>query len=438
MAFPLPWTEVLHAWDSACKASPDTAKGILDFEIQPEPLQATDGASLLRGTPRAREWVLEWQMARRFLSLLVAPGGTGKSLLGLAFAALIVTGKPLAGYEVKKQGPVWYANLEDGVDEIHLRLSGLRNAFDLDPAGLQDLLISGREKPFLLATRTSKGEIRVNKAWMEKTIAWAKEVGLVAMILDPLVLMHNLAENSNEEMGALLVFLSQLLERTGVAVLIVHHSRKLYASDQVAGNQEVGRGASALAAGARIVSTLTTMSAADAERLGINPELRSRYLRLDNAKSNLFLPPESAQWYEKVSVSVPAVDAEGNPVLESIGALKPWEARREAQDRVDPEVKGALLRVLERLCDGLREDSGEEVFSLRGLTQAILLDPEGPTILSSQSESRNRTFLRQVLSVLQRENFGPLEGRVSVSLRAGRGGNMEWSIALRKRQEKED
>ena len=97
----------------------------------------------------------------------------------------------------------------------------------------------------------------------------AHDIGV--FIVDPFVETHEVSENSNEQIKAVAVMFRDIARKGECAVMLVHHTAKppQGTSDGHAGNMNTARGASALVGVARIVQTLFSMSAKDAERYGV-------------------------------------------------------------------------------------------------------------------------------------------------------------------------
>src|SRR5581483_7782417 len=112
-------------------------------------------------------------------------------------------------------------------------------------------------------------------------VSLTKKIGFV--VIDPFVETHEVDENDNAQVKAVAALWREVARRCDCAVVLVHHTGKppAAAPDGWVGSLSASRGASSLAGVARIVRTLFCMSERDAEKLGLAPEDRHRWVRLD-------------------------------------------------------------------------------------------------------------------------------------------------------------
>jgi len=269
-----------------------------------------------------REWLYGTRYVRRFVSVLAAPGGVGKSALALGQAVALASGRPILGERVHHRAPAWVLNLEDPLDELHRRLAALLRLHRLPDEAVAGKLFlhSGRQRGVCIATQAADGGIVHPDRDALAAAALAAGVGLI--VVDPFVKSHGLDENSNPHMDAAATAWAEVAERSGAAVLLVHHVRKLGAN--ATPDVDSARGAKALTDAARSASLLSPMAAEEAERLGVAPGERHRYVRLDDAKANMAPRAEAALWYRLEGVAL------GNgtdlyPHGDTVAALAPWK-----------------------------------------------------------------------------------------------------------------
>lgn len=294
------------------------AKALPEFEdistISPEPeevpsIKTFSGADLNLLDIPPRDWIVYRRLICGFVTSTIAPGGTGKSMHSMVEAVAVATGRALLGETPKKTGPVIIYNIEDPLDEIQRRLCAIAIHYDIPFEDLKDVhLVSGLDNPLSIAS-TKDGVTGATKDYT-KLVGLVKETKALQLILDPFVQVHSVDENSNNAVAVIGRLFSQLATNMQCAVNLVHHTRKL-PSGTGAGDMDNARGASALVSAARIATTLTTMSESDAEHLQVPKDERHWYVRVDNAKGNMQPPAVHAEWFQKVSLTLPNGDDVG-------------------------------------------------------------------------------------------------------------------------------
>jgi hypothetical protein len=268
-----------------------------------------------------RRWVLEGTMLRGNVTVKVAPPGAGKSTLGVQQAVAIITGRPITGQQVYEQTKVWVYNNEDDGDELKRRLAAVLQHWEVPFAEIKDQLAlnSGADRPLLVAKADRAGNV-IRLPDVDACIHHIKTHGIGVFIVDPFVETHQVSENSNEQIKAVAVMFRDIARKGECAVMLVHHTAKppRGSSEGRAANLNTARGASALVGVARIVQTLFSMSPKDAERYGVPEEERHRYVRLDDAKTNVSPIGADARWFRRVGVTIANGDEVGVLVPEDL------------------------------------------------------------------------------------------------------------------------
>jgi RecA-family ATPase len=224
-----------------------------------------------------RRWLLGRSLLRGNVSVKVAPPGVGKSTLGIQQAVAVVTGEEITGQQVHERAKVWIYNNEDDPDELRRRLAAILQHWGIPFNQIKGHLAlnSGADRTLILAGTDRLGNV-IRFPDVDACIAEIRDQGIGVFIVDPFIETHEVNENSNEQIKAVAAMFREIARRGDCAVLLVHHTAKppLAASDGHAGNMNAARGASALTGVARIVQTLFSMSARDAEHYGIKEEDR--------------------------------------------------------------------------------------------------------------------------------------------------------------------
>jgi len=172
------------------------------------------GEVLPLGESSAR-WLIEELWSARAVGVLGGPPKSCKTWLAVDLALSVASGtKALGRYSVREPGPVLFFAAEDALALIRERFEALSSQRGLALETLEVLLV---DVPVLRLDR----EEDQNK--LSETLRLKRPKLLV---LDPLVRLHALEENSASEISGLLSFLRHLERKYEVAILVVHHTRK--------------------------------------------------------------------------------------------------------------------------------------------------------------------------------------------------------------------
>jgi hypothetical protein len=318
------------------------------LEIDAYALQSADLENL-----RNRRWIYGRELVRNYVSVLGSPGGTGKTAYAIAVALSIVTGRalldphPLApspqNFLHKPGARVWINNLEDPMEEMLLRLKGAFIRHKIQHADVDGKLFvnSGRDQPLIITQRI--GNALVATPVVDALVAAIKARQIDVLIIDPFVQSHTAEENRNDEMNLVMSLWGVVAAKGDCAVWLIHHFRK----GGQAGDSESFRGAVAVQGAARVMSTLSVMSAEEADKLGVPVEEKWQYIRKDSAKANLAPQADRADWFQLASVPI------GNPTLEyplgdNVQTVLPWKP----PTAFDGVPWSDILRCLQMIDDG--------------------------------------------------------------------------------------
>lgn len=248
-----------------------------------------------------REWIYGRFLCRRYVSAIISPGGVGKSTLVATDAVAMALGRPLLSDRPHAPLNVWLWNGEDPADETERRIAACILGHGVDPADVGGRLFidSGRETPIKIAT-SGKGGVIVATPIVDALTATISQNRIDVLIVDPFVAAHDVVENDNGAIDAAVKAFALVAHRTGAAVLLVHHSRKLNGGEA---DIDSARGGSAIAAAVRSARVLNVMSQDAAKKLGISESERRFHVRVDDAKANL-APSSAATWFRLTGVSL--------------------------------------------------------------------------------------------------------------------------------------
>jgi hypothetical protein len=301
--------------------------------------------------PPPRGWLFGNIFARCFISSLFGDGGVGKTALRYTQLMSCAIGRSLTGDHVFQRCRVLIISLEDDADELRRRILALRLHYGIEAAELKGWL-------FLSAPGAAGGKILIqdNRGGITQgTLAGAIEAEIVKhkidiVSIDPFVKSHGVEENSNSMIDNVIQILSDLAIKHNIAMDTPHHTRK---GTQDAGNASTGRGAGAMKDAARLVYTLTPMSADEGKAMGVAEEDRRSLVRMDSGKVNIAPPMRLARWYKLVGVRL------GNqnkmyPNGDEVQAIETWQPPNIWQGINDDVVSKILTDIEKGLEDGNR------------------------------------------------------------------------------------
>jgi hypothetical protein len=273
-----------------------------DPRVVPTAYSWTDPATIPR-----RDWLYGRHLIRRYVSTTISPGGLGKSSMVLVEALAMVSGRQLIGEGIHQKNPlrVWYWNGEDPNDESTRRIQAAAIQHNLTPSDLGDRLFvdSGREMRIRLAHMV-RGTVELDESLFEEIEAGLVSRKVDVWQLDPFISTHQVSENDNGAIDAIVKRLGIVAERAKVAIELVHHVRKPGGGNTAQTDVNDARGASALIGGVRSARVLNVMGEDIAELAGIDHSERYSYFSVTNGKSNLAPRSDKGQWRRIVSVEL--------------------------------------------------------------------------------------------------------------------------------------
>ena len=259
------------------------------------------------------EFVYSDFYARGYTSVTIAPPKVGKSMLGLAEAIDMATGRGFLTGVATHPLKVVYYNAEDDENVIDARVAALLTEYGIDQEEIAGRLFatSGVDRPEFFMVSGQDGII--NEALFVSIEKFIQETGADVLIFDPLQDLSRSPE-TNEVFRMLGQRLRRMASSCGVALGLIHHTRKIAPGMQA--TIDDARGGSALRGTARFNRILSPMSEDEGAKAGV--ENHKFYFRIADVESNLAPPSADInRWFEKLSVETP----NGHRV----GAIRPWK-----------------------------------------------------------------------------------------------------------------
>ncbi len=338
---------------------PDAAGFTVQEDVTRSPVWVdADGWS--EGAIPPRPWIARGYLLRGAVSVISGASSVSKSTLAVAYTVALALHQPFNRFAPLSRCRVLIYNVEDDQNEQRRRFSAVLRQFGAAPSALAGhvMRVGPNTVGTLIGRDSDTRELLLTGAMVElqKLIA---EFRPDVLILDPLVELHSADENDNTALRGIMATFRGLAVQHNMAVAIVHHARK-GASQAAPGDTDTLRGASSIVGAARVVVTVATMSEDEAKGLGLAPDQRRSFFRVDSGKSN-YSPVHEAEWFERVEYELDNGDLVAAPVawqppadvvtLDARAAIEsgiaagstsgPWSAKLSADPR---SVKHLLAR----------------------------------------------------------------------------------------------
>ena len=169
----------------------------------------------LEERPQARRWMVEALWSEQGVGIVGGEPKCGKSFLALDIAVAVAAGVPcLRHFRPAASGPVLLFAAEDAGHIVRARLQGIAKAAG---TAFETLDIAVIDVPTLRLD---------HRADRQRLVETVERVSPRLVVLDPLVRLHGVDENTVAEVAPMLGFLRDIQRRFETAVLLVHHARK--------------------------------------------------------------------------------------------------------------------------------------------------------------------------------------------------------------------
>ncbi len=197
------------------------------------------------------------------LTMISAPGGTGKSFLSIQLAIRIIAENPEHRILLwLSEDPLYYT--KDRINKIFNRITP--HLQDKKEEILNNLDIIGADKQTIYFNELEKNQL--------KKLGDELVINYNVVILDPLIAFYSGEENSNSEARAFMNILNRMAQDRLLSIVLIHHHNK--------GNGESRtRGASAFVDSVRLLYTINTIKIGD-DKKEIHPTKRLIKIEKDN------------------------------------------------------------------------------------------------------------------------------------------------------------
>ena len=166
-----------------------------------------------------KAWLIESMWAYGAVGIIGGPPKCCKSWLGLDMALSVASGSPCLGqFAVKRPGPALIFMAEDALPAVRTRIEALCTHRQI-PIESLDL--------FVITAPSLRLDLKPDQQRLKATLAVFKPR---LLLLDPLVRLHRLDENSATDISTLLGFVREMQRAYDTAIVLVHHlSKRHYA-----------------------------------------------------------------------------------------------------------------------------------------------------------------------------------------------------------------
>jgi hypothetical protein len=343
-----------------------------------------------------REWLHGVDTIRGAVSLLVAPGGRGKSAFLIGVTLACASGRQLMGQKIygdpanKNRLNVLYINAEDQQREIDLRVHGAMVHHKLTANDLPGLYTAGVDRlPLSLLTQVGQAA-QLNKADWQLLEAEIASVKADIVVIDPLVsVMGGANVNDNAAASVLMKRFVELAAKLKVGVVVAHHTAK--SSDIT--SQNAAMGAASLTNLARIQLSLETLAEGNAAALGVPPAVHNSHFRVLQTKANMAQAQASDRWYRIVSVQVQNAQPPIYPQGDHVGVVEPFTPNPRASV-LPPAALNAALNAIKNAQPPLSPSSRSPDYAVPAIQAAIAPHMSGGAASTAEGKAALDELMR--------------------------------------------
>jgi replicative DNA helicase len=205
-----------------------------------------------------KEWL---PIPKNTLTMISAPGGTGKSFLSIQLAIRIIAENPNSRILLwLSEDPLYLT--KDRINKIFNRITP--HLIDKADEILNNIDIIGAEQPTIYFQSLNQNQL--------KTLGDELVANYNVVILDPLIAFYAGEENSNSQARAFMNILNRIAQERLLSIVLIHHHNK--------NGESKTRGASAFVDAVRLLYSVSTIK--DKETKEIHPTKRKITIEKDN------------------------------------------------------------------------------------------------------------------------------------------------------------
>ena len=233
----------------------------------------------------------------------VAPGGVGKSMLGIVEALAMITGKPLLGEFSRGGLRVMVMNYEDSELVLRHRVTAAMLHHRIRPEEIAGRLFVESMDSALMCFAKSKSKrdsVEIVEPSVYALVDAIRDNKIDVVIMDPWVSVHQVDSNLSHLVQPIVSAFKAIAQATNAAIEIVAHSRKPNGRELT---EDDALGSVAFVNKTRDVRVLNKMTEPEAAKYGLAPWEAGDYFRVDTPK-HTHRRSVRPVWRQKVSVSL--------------------------------------------------------------------------------------------------------------------------------------
>ena len=275
----------------------------------------------LPAVPAHRKWLHGIDAARGAVTLMVAPGGRGKSSWLTVMALALASARSLLGATVFG-GPkrVLFLNAEDSTVEVARKFRAAMQHHGLTDADVPGLMVAGADDCSLSLLRSVRGDTLIDDTGWDWLGTQIERANPDVVIIDPLIAAAGgVSLNDNSAAALLMKELVRLAAERECAVVVAHHTAK----GRDIGSAEAAMGAVTLTNLARIVLAVDVLtSEVDALKVGFSTGDYKSVFRVVGTKQNLSRASTDDRWFRLVGVELSNADPPTYPRGDGVGVVE--------------------------------------------------------------------------------------------------------------------
>ncbi|MDP6681860.1 MAG: AAA family ATPase [Desulfobacterales bacterium] len=172
-------------------------------------------ANTLTIQPVEQTWLIESVWIKSAVGIIGGPPKCCKSWLGLDMAISVASGTPcLNRFPIADKGPTLIFLAEDAIGSVRTRIDSIcaHRKFDID-----------RLELYVITASALRLDLERDQKRLKHTL---NDLRPRLLLLDPLIRLHRLDENSAADISNLLGYLREIQRTYDTAVVLVHHASK--------------------------------------------------------------------------------------------------------------------------------------------------------------------------------------------------------------------